>query len=118
MTTQPLELKYKLALAKMLPDEIKFFGNRPTWMKDFTGKFIEDGARDVRDTEWLQICQWAEEKIPENVKVDYVNMLFSKFDEGQGWDDSSTRLVFFPFITAIVNQRCAAMEAVGVFKDL
>lgn len=40
--------------------------------------------------------------------VDYVNTLFRKFDEGEGWEDSSTHLVFFPFICAPARQRAEA----------
>lgn len=50
----------KILLAKMLPETVKFFGKRLTWMHDFCGNRIEDGARAVRNTELLHICQLIE----------------------------------------------------------
>jgi hypothetical protein len=65
----------QLMMARKLVEKIGFFGRTAYWMQDYTGKFIENGAREIRPTEWLEIVRMVEEKLDINQLTPYADAL-------------------------------------------
>lgn len=124
MLTEILDPKYKMALAKMLPEKIRFENRRIMekvgffyWknliVQNIETKLLTQDA-EIRETSWLQIVQWAEEKLTDEQEQDYRDKIKEVcFND---WHDGKTKRAFAEYATA--NQRCAAMEACGMFQHL
>ncbi len=90
------------------------------WMRDARGGYLKGhkwthSLSDIPDyLNDLNAMHEAEKTLSEEQALSYVNALFSKFDSGDGWDQSSIRMVFFPFICANAAQRAEAfLRALG-----
>jgi len=81
------------------------------------GEYL-DQYEPVPNLDSLDCLAEFEAKLSPANRIAYVNHLFNQFDEGQGWDNSSTRLVFFPFVCATPKHRLEALvRALGLWRE-
>ena len=103
--------KQKLAIAKLLPGRIEksplyedtFNWLSPSWPLH---------GQQVRDTEWLQICQWVEEGLTDEQSYTYRTKLWEITGQSTCFGEGANR----DYQQASVQQRLAALEAAGIIN--
>lgn len=115
--TEEQKLKWKISVAKMLPDRIQSLksGVIPYFCwNNYKG-------HEILETEWLQIVQWVEEKLTEIQRINYVSALWknnpkSKIPQIQWNQNAFNDELWWTLTHATFEQRCAALEAAGLFE--